>query len=204
MATWKGIIGKGFSPADFNDYVTSITFPAWRPQFVVLHNTAVPKLADWHSSPGNVRMKNLENFYKNVQGWSAGPHLFVADDLIWVFTPLNVSGVHSPSWNSIAWGVEMVGDYASEPFSPAVRDNALSALATLHAALGLNPDTLRLHKEDPKTTHVCPGKNVVKADIIQGVHDKMGDLNAGEHAPGSTVMPLVAAAREPGRRKRAS
>ena len=62
MATWKGIIGKGLSPEDFNDYVASITFPAWRPQFVVLHNTALPKLADWHSSPGNVRMKNLENF----------------------------------------------------------------------------------------------------------------------------------------------
>ena len=91
-------------------------------------------------------MRNLENFYQNVQKWSAGPHLFVADDLIWVFTPLNVSGVHSPSWNGISWGVEMVGDYAVEPFDPAVRDNTLSALATLHAALGLNPDTLRLHK----------------------------------------------------------
>jgi len=55
------------------------------------------------------------------------------------------------------------------------------ALATLHAALGLNPDTLRLHKEDPKTTHICPGKNVIKADIIGGVHEK---LTLGEHVPG--------------------
>ncbi len=182
MPAWKGIIGKSFTPDAFADYVATISFPAWRPQFVVLHNTAVPKLADWHSVLGDVRMGNLENFYKNVQQWSAGPHLFVADDLIWVFTPLNVSGVHSPSWNSIAWGVEMVGDYAVEPFSPAVRANVLSALATLHAALGLNPDTLRLHKEDPKTTHICPGKNVIKADIIQGIHDKLA--GGGEHVPG--------------------
>jgi hypothetical protein len=181
MPPWKGIVGKSFTPDGFSEYVSTISFPAWRPQFVVLHNTAVPKLADWHSVSGDVRMQNLERFYRDVQQWSAGPHLFVADDLIWVFTPLNVSGVHSPSWNSIAWGVEMVGDYAAEPFSPAVRENALNALATLHAALGLNPETLRLHKEDPKTTHVCPGKNVVKAEIIQGIHDK---LTGGEHVPG--------------------
>ena len=24
MATWKGIVGKGFSPGDFNDYFASI------------------------------------------------------------------------------------------------------------------------------------------------------------------------------------
>jgi hypothetical protein len=75
----------------------------------------------------------------------------------------------------------MVGDYSVETFAPTIRDNVLSALATLHAALGLNPDTLRLHKEDPKTTHICPGQNIIKADIIQGVHAK---LSVGEHVPG--------------------
>ncbi len=181
MPAWKGIVGRSFTPSAFSDYVATISFPAWRPQFVVLHNTATPKLSEWHSLPGDVRMRNLENYYKNDQQWSAGPHLFVADDLIWVFTPLNVSGVHSPSWNAVAWGVEMVGDYSVEPFGTAVRENVLSALATLHAALGLSPDTLRLHKEDPRTTHICPGKNVIKADIIQGVHEK---LAVGEHIPG--------------------
>jgi hypothetical protein len=95
--------------------------------------------------------------------------LFVADDLIWAFTPLTVSGVHSPSWNNVAWGVEMVGDYAVEPFGDAVRNNAVSALATLHALCGLDPNSLRLHKEDPETTHDCPGKNVSKDAMIQDV-----------------------------------
>ena len=62
------------------------------------------------------------------------PHLFVADDLIWVFTPLTVAGVHSPSWNDVAWGVEMVGEYDIETFGDAVRDNTVSALAALHRA----------------------------------------------------------------------
>jgi N-acetylmuramoyl-L-alanine amidase len=146
-----------------------LQFTEWRPQFVVLHNTASPKLSEWHAVSGDQRMKNLEDFYKNQQKWSAGPHLFVADDLIWTFTPLTMSGVHSPSWNSVAWGVEMVGDYNVEPFGDEVFNNAVSSLAALHSLLGLDPNTLRLHKEDPQTTHDCPGKNVSKPLVIQRV-----------------------------------
>jgi hypothetical protein len=185
MAQWKGIVGKSFTPAAFAAYVAQQKFDQWRPQFVVLHNTASPKLAQWHSVPGEQRMKNLEDFYKNKQGWSAGPHLFVADDLIWVFTPLTVTGVHSPSWNNVAWGVEMVGDYNSEPFDAGVRDNAVAALATLHAAVALDPKTLRFHKEDPKTTHDCPGKNVVKDDVITRVSAALAGQHEGEHIPGA-------------------
>jgi hypothetical protein len=186
MANWKGIIGQGFSPDAFQHYIDTVVFDTWRPQFVVLHNTAVPKLADWHAVAGEVRMRNLESYYRDVQQWSAGPHLFVADDLIWVFTPLNTSGVHSPSWNSISWGVEMVGDYEVEAFSSAVKDNAISALAIMHAALGLDPATLRLHKEDPRTTHNCPGKNVVKVDVVDQLTQALASLQPGDHSPGGT------------------
>ena len=98
MPAWKGIIGKGFTAAQFPDYVAGTKFGAWRPQFIVLHNTFIPKLSEWHSVPGAQRMKALEHFYRDIQKWSVGPHLFVADDLIWAFTPLNVSGT-SPGWH---------------------------------------------------------------------------------------------------------
>jgi hypothetical protein len=181
MANWKGIVGRGFTAQQFKDYVGTLSFSDWRPQFVVLHNTSEPRLSQWHSTAGEIRMRNLEDYYKG-QGWSAGPHLFVADDLIWVFTPLTTSGVHSPSWNGISWGVEMVGEYEEEPFSPDVRDNAVSALATLHALRGIDPQTLHFHKEDPKTTHKeCPGKNVNKADMIRRVQEQMAGSDQGEH-----------------------
>ena len=141
MPAWKGIIGKGFTAAQFPDYVAGTKFGAWRPQFIVLHNTFIPKLSEWHSVPGAQRMKALEHFYRDIQKWSAGPHLFVADDLIWAFTPLNVSGVHSPSWNTISWGVELVGDYSVEQLSPALKENAVSALAALHSNIGLDPNS---------------------------------------------------------------
>lgn len=194
MSNWKGIVGKGFSPSDFTSYAASLTFAVWRPQFVVLHNTAQPKLSEWHLVDGKQRMANLEDFYKNVQKWSAGPHLFVADDLIWIFTPLTLSGVHSPSWNSLSWGVEMVGDYNVEGLSEQVRDNTVSALATLHGLLGLDPSTLRLHKEDLRTTHDCPGRNVDKADIIQRILNCLAEQHIGEHAVNGLTDNLVGVA----------
>jgi hypothetical protein len=186
MPTWKGIVGKSFTAADFATYVQTVQLLSWRPQFVVLHNTYIPTLADWHNIPGEQRMLNLQTYYRDTQHWSAGPHLFVADDLIWVFTPLDTPGVHSPSWNAISWGVELVGDYSSEDFDPGVQDNAASALAALHALAGIPPDTLKLHKEDPKTTHKnCPGANVTKDDVIAMVFAALADSARGEHTPGA-------------------
>jgi hypothetical protein len=182
---WKGIVGRGFSAAEFHEYVSELVWQAWRPQFVVVHNMAEPKFAEWHNVSGTMRMANLERYYRDVQHWSAGPHLFVADDLIWVFTPLTTPGVHSPSWNAISWGMELVGDYATESFTP-VRDNAIAALAALHSVAGLDPTTMRFHKEDPRTTHKgCPGKNVVKPALIAAVEAALAVLHPSGHAQGA-------------------
>jgi hypothetical protein len=187
MPVWKGIVGQGFTAGDFEAYVAGLVFTGWRPSFVVLHNTGIPTFADWHKVSGNLRMQNLQSYYRDTQHWSAGPHLFVADDLIWVFTPLTVPGVHSPSWNSVSFGVELVGDYSIESMDPSLQANAISAIATLHGALGLDPSTLKLHREDPLTTHLCPGSRVSKADFIAQIVAKLGDDFAGEHPDMRTV-----------------
>jgi hypothetical protein len=79
----------------------------------------------------------------------------------------------------------MVGEYEEEPFSPAVRENAVDALAILHACRGLDPETIHFHKEDPRTTHTsCPGRNVDKGDLVQRVHARMmtnTGVEDGEH-----------------------
>lgn len=174
MPQWKDIVGKGFTSSDFEQYVKTIRLEAWRPQFVVVHNTQAPKLSDWHKKPGEEHLQDLQNYYRDQMHWSAGPHLFIADDLIWVFTPLTTPGVHSPSWNAISWGVEIVGDYDLESLGDGTRENAVTALAALHALAGLDPQSLHIHKEDPKTTHTyCPGKNIVKADFIQWIMEQL-------------------------------
>jgi hypothetical protein len=171
VSNWKPILGRSFTPTEFDRYVAGLEL-TWTPKFVVLHNTASPTLAQWHHVPGEERMRNLADYYRHL-GWSAGPHLFVADDLIWVFTPLTTPGTHSPSWNAVSWGVEMVGDYDAEPFDARVRDNAVSALAALHVKAAIDSHSLHLHREDPKTTHSCPGRHVDKADMIRRVHEEI-------------------------------
>ena len=185
MPTWKPIVGLSFTADAFDSYCHSLSWTAWRPSFIVLHNTAEPSLKDRPNGFTKASMDGFVKYYRDEQHWSAGPHLFIDDRQIWVFTPLTLSGVHSPSWNKLALGVEMLGDYASEPFNSgrgvAVRDNAVAALATLSAVLGLDPATIRLHKEDPLTTHVCPGKNVKKQAVINAVKDLITTRHPGEH-----------------------
>lgn len=186
MTTWKGIIAKSFTPETFDKYLQTLKFGAWKPSFIVLHNTAIPKLSDRPNGLTIDHIKALEAFYRDTQHWSAGPHIFVDDKQIWVFSPLTSPGVHSPSWNSISWGIEMLGDYNTEPFDSGrgllVQNNAVAAIASLSALVGLASDSLRLHREDPKTTHKgCPGSNVIKSKVIAEVTELIHKRHGGEH-----------------------
>lgn len=185
MAKWKGIVGKSFTPDEFEDYCHSLKWSAWRPSFVVIHNTYAPTLKQRPDGLTKQHILNLENFFKG-KGWSAGPHLFVDDKQIWVFTPLTTQGVHSPSWNTKAIGVEMLGDFETEDFNSGrgllVQNNAVAAVASISAALGIDPDTMKLHKEDTKTSHkTCPGKTVNKESFIRSVEQLMEQRYPGEH-----------------------
>jgi hypothetical protein len=172
---WQGIVGRGMTPAQFDAYVVALPMSTWRPKFCTVHNTGVPLFSDWHRVPGPRRMSALEEYYRDDQKWSAGPHAFIADDLIWPFTPFYTPGVHAPSWNQIAWGIELVGDFNSESIPPALFGNAIAALATLHRKLTLDPAKMRLHREDPLTTHkVCPGDHLSKDAVISGVQTTLG------------------------------
>ena len=187
--TWKGIVGRSFSAHGFEDYCHTLHWSAWRPSFIVLHNTSVPSLAQRPQGLTHAHILALESYYRDTQKWRAGPHLFVDDRQIWAFTPLTTAGVHSPSWNAVAVGIEMLGEYETEAFDSgrgaAVRDNAVSAIATLCSVLGLPPSGLKLHKEDPKTTHkTCPGKHVDKNAVIAAVEhavQSQGDHQVGAH-----------------------
>ena len=182
--TWRGIIGRSFSPDEFESYVETLKFGVWRPRFVVVHNTSAPDLKTWSDWQIRARpvtdeqwAQNLVGYYRDQQHWSAGPHLFVTPRGILVFSLLTGPGTHAPSWNSVSWGVETVGEFEREPFNGSVKANLIAALAILHAAAGLQLTPysrgvrgLHFHKEDPKTTHKsCPGKNMIKTDLIKAV-----------------------------------
>ena len=175
---WKEIVGARFSPAEFDDYVAQLDFSAWRPQFVVVHNTGIPALADRPAGYNQAQMQNLVHYYRDTKGWSAGPHCFVDQNGIWVFTPLTTSGVHSPSWNGVSWGIETLGDYSTEAFTDPIHEHLVACLATLHAVVPLDVSNLHFHKEDPLTTHICPGVNLNKVALIHDVRALMASRSA--------------------------
>ena len=190
------IIGKAFkTSADFAAYVASVKFALWRPRFIVVHNTGSPDTATYlgyaqRKNPISDEqwMQNLKGYYEGL-GWSAGPHVFVTPTAILAFSPLNARGTHTPSWNSISWGIETVGDFEKDKFEGSVKSNLVDTLAILHAAAGLQPLPFKLgerglhfHKEDVRTTHRdCPGKNMVKADLVNLVQEKIISAHSGEH-----------------------
>ena len=68
-----------------------------------------------------------------------------------------------------------------------MHDNAVAGIASLSSTLGLDPHTMRLHREDPKTTHACPGTNVRKLAVIQDIVDEMARRDGGDHPPAASV-----------------
>jgi hypothetical protein len=177
------IVGLRFSPDEFQTYVAQLNFTNWRPKFVVVHNTAVPTLAMRPRGFTKAHMANLRSYYTGL-GWPSGPHVFVDQNGIWVFSPLDRPGTHSPSWNRRSWGVELLGDYEIEALNAGpgalVYANAVSALAALHIRIDASPESMKFHREDPKTTHRgCPGSNLSKGRLITDVAREIERLGKG-------------------------
>lgn len=194
--TWTPIIGTPHTLPQLQKLIDDMVFDKWRPNGMVVHNTGAPTLKQWHQVSGEARMRNLTHYFRDQRGWSSAPHAFVADDVIWPFTPFNRPGTHSPSWNGTKLGIEMVGDFSTEDDDSGaglrVKMNTVALFGMLHMKLGLNPDSILLHKEDPRTTHDCPGKNFDKREFIDLVKDWMnhaGDFHDNRATGGEVVMP---------------
>ncbi len=188
------------TPEQFKAHVMTMDFSSWHPIGIIWHNTADPSLERWHQYSRQHWMLGLEEYYKG-KGWNGGPHLFIDDgvDGIGLFNPLNRRGTHSPSFNAQFIGIEHVGDYDVEDDDSGaglkVKTNGIIATAILCASLGIPADGthIKLHKEDPRTDHDCPGKNMArdKTKSIQLVNEYMG--TGGDHGPdwGHVVDPPV-------------
>lgn len=188
---WTKIDGRILTIDEVRTEIAGTTWRDWRPSGGVLHNTASPSLGRSQAFSIEHWRDMWEGFYRDTQHWSAGPHYFCfPGKKVLCFTPITSRGVHSPSWNGTKFGVEMVADFDKEDDDAGlgleVKMAAVAVFAALYAKLGLDPAGIKLHKEDPRTTHACPGRDIDKAEFIQLVQEYMGD--AGEH-PGGTVPP---------------
>lgn len=74
----------------------------------------------------------------------------------------------------------MLGNYDVEDFDSgrglAVQRNAVATIAILSKALGIDPETMMCHRDEPSTTKTCPGGKVDKAAFIAAVQEAMASL----------------------------
>lgn len=209
MSKWQGIVGRGFSIEEYKSFVEATVMGAWRPGFVVLHNTSVPDETTYQKwldrgNPSEAQWAlNLAGFYAG-QGWPSGPHAFaLPHGRVLAFSPLSAPGTHSPAWNARTWVLETVGEFDREGFEGDIFQTVKSILAIWHSFLGLDPVDykfgtrgLHFHKEDPITTHKnCPGKNVKKSDLVFAVEHAIQQMHPGGHVP---IPPAVHEAPDAG------
>lgn len=205
------IVARKFTHVEFRAYLGGLKIAPWA-HFIVVHNTSSPDIKlycdDWAKrDPARwtpeIWLRNLTSYYANM-GWTGTPHLFIppTEDQILVLNSLLVHGTHTPSWNRFSIGVETVGEFERERFEDPTRSNLIAALAMLHEKLGLRPDGfslgssgLHFHKEDKGTTHrTCPGRNMVKADLVAAVLHEM-DITPGQHAPTGSHLDVPVASQ---------
>ena len=72
------LTGMSWNPAEFKLYVDQIPISSWA-KSVTVHHTYSPNLGDRPNGWKTQHLENLKHYYKNVLGWSAGPHLFTDD-----------------------------------------------------------------------------------------------------------------------------
>ena len=149
-------------------------------EFGALHNTGSPNMAQQRATKGGAsqRMKNAKvDVDKRLKGKGANYWVFETGE-IGRACALPEKGIHSPSWNKKAFGIEMVADFdgTDDPESKGgavIFDTTAFIFATILKKCGLPHTAIKLHKEDTATTHDCPGKLVSKTKFIARVKEYM-------------------------------
>lgn len=173
------IDGRVMTPKEFVEYVEGLEFFPL-PSRIFLHHTWKPTRDDWRGRDSIMAMKS---YYERQtwrdsdgqlhEGWTAGPHLFVADDGIWLFSDLRYDGVGVYGHNYRSRHLEMVGNYDEKLPADATLENTIAALGILHERLGLNIQELNFHRDF--STKSCPGWAVQKQWIIPQVANWIDD-----------------------------
>lgn len=165
-------IGQAKTGQQFIDYVGSYDFGSVPPSFMVIHHTYNPDAswapistnqASWwnrnESGLNNDQIKakrkpqldSIKNYYVG-KGWTTGPHLFIDEKWIWLFTPMYDVGTHAASGNSYhdasglhySIGIETVGYFEYYGWPESMQKLLQIAVQSLQARLG-NFDIIYMH-----------------------------------------------------------
>lgn len=215
-------IGQAITVPEFSSYIAQYRFGSVPPDYVVLHHTANPD-ASWAPLSSDARTKwdrseagasesqiktkrkaqmdAIMHYYRDSLGWNAGPHLFIDERWIWLFTPMFDVGIHAASGNSYrdsrkrlhySIGIEVVGYYEHVRWPPAVARNVGLALAILSRRLGTFSLDYRPGPTNTPQAHVgslcshrdfnkpaCPGKAISESFYVSVAQAGWKELTGG-------------------------
>jgi len=175
------LVGLHWTPERFEEYLNNSFSQSgldWAKR-VTVHHTAHPNLAQRPNGWTVQHMKNLASYYGKELAWSAGPHLFTDDDEVYGLSSLWRRGVHARSFNSDSIGIECLGNYDVEDPTTGRGYNCMNTTAKVVASIlkvkGLtaNSETIKFHREDPKSSKTCPGKLVDRSWFVGLVKSHM-------------------------------
>ena len=150
------IINQRLSLDEFRAYVKAYNFGTLPANKIVVHHTWRPTKEQWG---GQRSILGLKSYYEG-KGWPAGPHLFVAEDGIWLFSPMRQNGIHAGNLNDRSIGIEVVGDYDQQVWSGQTKNNALGVINSLKERLGVTNDRIYFHRD--VSSKSCPGHAITK------------------------------------------
>ncbi len=190
-------IGKGLHADEFTAYVESYQFGSQPPNYIVLHHTYIPDTlsaralhASWDSHEEGLTEQQIYNkrlnqlyaikeHYRIHLGWDRGPHLFIDDRWIWLFTPMYHMGIHAGPGNgyraggnlNYSIGIEVIGNYSLVRWPAPVEALVGHAVAVLKRRLGTFEITYRplaggisSHRDYNKSS--CPGDAITEEYYI--------------------------------------
>jgi len=165
------ILRKKLSIEEFKEYVLKKDFGKIPPSFIVLHHTWKPTKQDWNGLASIDAMKK----YYEAKGWSAGPHLYVAEDGVYLFTDMYDVGIHAGAGNGdlkngYSIGIEVVGDYDTEIWSGKTKSNTVETIKILQYKLNIPDSKIMFHRD--YSTRTCPGKAITKDWVIKQLKEE--------------------------------
>jgi hypothetical protein len=156
-------VGQGLTADQFRGYVQTYNFGTVPPDYIVLHHTAIPSTlaaryptgAVWDANEGGLspdqiyakrkrQLDKLRDYYRDTLFWTAGPHLFIDEKYIWLFTPMYNVGIHAAQGNSYrdkqkrlhySIGIEVIGYYEHTVWPTMVARNVSMCVAILRRRL---------------------------------------------------------------------
>lgn len=181
------LVGRSWDTSSFREFVKTQDL-SWA-KGITIHHTGTPDLGMRPNGLTAQHMRNIQHYYQNTKGWSAGPHLFADDDQILGMSSLERRGVHAMSFNRTHLGIEILGNYNQGKDDRYVTRGSncwrmgLTAVAILIRESHLQVYDVNFHRDDPRTSKECPGKTISKAKThaeIQGILNDLDPLQGEE------------------------